>query len=184
MIGVEAGLILTQHNKRFVTEFNGFLQADTSNDLAKLGVVERHGKTTSAIPLQGLGFVEGFGLERGAIASSVGHDSHNITVLGVKDEDMAIAVNRLIELQGGFVVVADGKVLAEFSLPIAGLISELPHEQVHEGLIPLRKAAKSLGCRLPEPFLQVAFLPLPVIPHLKITDKGLFDVDQFKHVPL
>lgn len=184
VIGVEAGLILTQHNKRFVTETNGFLTADIGNDLAKLGVVERHGKTTPTVPLKGLGFVEGFGLERGAIASSVGHDSHNITVIGVNDRDMAIAVNQLIKLQGGFVVVADGKVLAEFSLPIAGLMSELPHEQVHEGLIPLRKAAKSLGCRLPEPFLQVAFLPLPVIPHLKITDKGLFDVDQFKHVPL
>lgn len=184
VIGVEAGLILTQHNKRFVTERDGLLMAEPGNDFAKLGVIERHGKTTPTIPLQGLGFVEGFGLERGAIASSVGHDSHNITVLGVNDEDMAVAVNKLIDIQGGFVVVADGKVLAEFALPIAGLISELPHEQVHEGLIPLRKAAQSLGCRLPEPFLQVAFLPLPVIPHLKITDKGLFDVDEFRHVSL
>ena len=81
-------------------------------------------------------------------------------------------------------MVADGTILAEFALPIAGLMSELPHEQVHTGLIPLRKAAKSLGCRLPEPFLQIAFLPLPVIPHLKITDRGLFDVDAFQHVDL
>ncbi|MEP0519070.1 MAG: adenine deaminase [Hyphomicrobiales bacterium] len=184
VIGVEAGLILTQHHKRFVTEQDGLLIAVPDNDLAKLGVVERHGKTKPTLPLEGLGFVEGFGLKQGAIASSVGHDSHNITVLGVSDEDMAVAVNRLIALQGGFVVVADSEVLAEFALPIAGLISELPHEQVHEGLIPLRNAAKSLGCRLAEPFLQVAFLPLPVIPHLKITDKGLFDVDQFKHVSL
>lgn len=184
VIGVEAGLILTQHNRRFVDEIDGQLMADAVNDLAKVGVVERHGKTTPNIPLSGLGFVEGFGLERGAIASTVGHDSHNITVLGVDDEDMALAANRLIEMQGGFVVVSDGKLLAEFALPIAGLMSELPHEQVHEGLIPLRKAAKSLGCRLLEPFLQVAFLPLPVIPHLKITDKGLFDMDELTHIDL
>jgi adenine deaminase len=184
VIGVEAGLILTQHLKRKVPEKDGNLEADFDADLAKLGVVERHGKTNTPVPLAGLGFVSGFGLEKGALASSVGHDSHNITVLGMNDADMAIAVNRLTELQGGFVVVADGEVLAEFALPIAGLMSELPHEQVHEGLIPLRKAAKSLGCRLSEPFLQIAFLPLPVIPHLKMTDKGLFDVDMFCHVDL
>lgn len=184
VIGVEAGLILTQHLKRQTVALNGYLVADAKSDLAKVGVVERHGKTNSAAPLSGLGFVTGFGLERGALASSVGHDSHNITVLGMNDTDMAIAVNRLIELQGGFVVVSNGEILAQFALPIAGLMSELPHEQVHEGLIPLRKAAKSLGCRLPEPFLQIAFLPLPVIPHLKITDKGLFDVEKFCHVDL
>lgn len=184
VIGVEAGLILTRHMKQQAVEVDGNLVADARSDLAKVGVVERHGKTNSSIPLAGLGFASGFGLERGALASSVGHDSHNITVLGMNDTDMAVAVNRLIELQGGFVVVADGKILAEFALPIAGLMSELPHEQVHEGLIPLRKAAKSLGCRLSEPFLQIAFLPLPVIPHLKMTDKGLFDVDRFCHVDL
>ncbi|MCR9237676.1 MAG: adenine deaminase [Alphaproteobacteria bacterium] len=184
VIGVEAGLILTQHLKRKPIEQDGNLVADSQTDLAKVGVVERHGKTNASTPLAGLGFVTGFGLEKGALASSVGHDSHNITVLGMNDSDMAVAVNRLIELQGGFVVVSNGKVLAEFALPIAGLMSELSHEQVHEGLIPLRKAAKSLGCRLPEPFLQIAFLPLPVIPHLKITDKGLFDVDRFCHVDL
>ncbi|MBL4645096.1 MAG: adenine deaminase [Hyphomicrobiales bacterium] len=184
VIGVKAGLILTQHNSRVVKLANGALLADPQNDLAKVAVVERHGKTTPAIPLKGLGFVEGFELARGALASSVGHDSHNITVIGVNDDDMAIAVNRLIDMEGGFVVVSAGKVLAEFALPIAGLISELPYEQVHEGLIPLRKAAKTLGCCLPEPFLQVAFLPLPVIPHLKITDLGLFDVDRFCHITL
>ena len=181
---IEAGLILTQHLRRTAPAADGFLTADTQSDLAKLGVIERHGKSTASLPLSGLGFVEGFGLQKGALASSVGHDSHNITVLGMNDADMAIASNRLIELQGGFVVVADGTILAEFALPIAGLMSELPHEQVHTGLIPLRKAAKSLGCRLPEPFLQIAFLPLPVIPHLKITDRGLFDVDAFQHVDL
>lgn len=184
VIGVEPGLILTRHLRRKAAEKDGFLTTDTQSDLAKLGVIERHGKSTASLPLSGLGFVEGFGLQNGALASSVGHDSHNITVLGMNDADMAVAANRLIELQGGFVVVADGCILADFALPIAGLMSELPHEQVHTGLIPLRKAAASLGCRLPEPFLQIAFLPLPVIPHLKITDMGLFDVDAFEHVDL
>ena len=92
---------------------------------------------------------------------------------------MAVAVNRLIALKGGFVVASGGKVLAELPLPLAGLMSLEPFEVVRAGLLPLRAAARDLGCRLEEPFLQVAFLPLPVIPHLKITDRGLFDVDAF-----
>ena len=123
--------------------------------------------------------MHGFGLKQGAIASSVGHDSHNITVVGANDEDMAFAVNYLGTIEGGFVVVKDGMVLAELALPVAGLMSLLPFEAVHQNLLGLRAAAKSLGVTLAEPFLQVAFLPLPVIPHLKITDKGLVDVDRF-----
>jgi adenine deaminase len=138
-------------------------------------VIERHGKNGNV----GRGFVTGFGLTRGAIASSVGHDSHNITVVGANDADMAVAVNRLIALGGGFVVAEDGQVTAELALPLAGLISLLPFETVAEKLHLLRDAARVLGCTLPEPFLQVAFLALPVIPHLKITDKGIFDVDRF-----
>jgi adenine deaminase len=126
--------------------------------------------------------VKGFGLKRGAIASSVGHDSHNICVVGVDEADMAAAVNRLIEIQGGFAVVSDGTVRAELALPIAGLMSDQPFEDVRDGLVALRAAAKGLGVVLPEPFLQVAFLPLPVIPHLKITDLGLVDVDRFELV--
>jgi adenine deaminase len=137
--------------------------------------VERHGKTGGVA----VGAVNGFGLKRGAIASSIGHDSHNITVVGADDSDIAIAVNRLGEIQGGFVVVADGKVLAELALPVAGLMSLLDFEGVRDRLIPLREAARGLGVTLAEPFLQVAFLPLPVIPHLKITDMGLVDVDRF-----
>ena len=135
----------------------------------------RHGKNDNI----GRGFVHGFGLKRGAIASSVGHDSHNITVVGVSDADMAAAVNRIIEMQGGFAVAAGGEVRAELALPVAGLMSLEPFEAVRAKLLTLRAAARDLGCTLPEPFLQVAFLPLPVIPHLKITDLGLFDVDRF-----
>ena len=126
--------------------------------------------------------MHGFGLKRGAIAASVGHDSHNITVVGVDDADMAAAVNRIIALKGGFVVAAGGEVRAELALPVAGLMSLEPFETVREKLHALRAAARALGCTLPEPFLQVAFLPLPVIPHLKITDLGLFDVDRFQLV--
>jgi adenine deaminase len=138
-------------------------------------VIERHGVNGNIAT----GFVNGFGLKSGAIGSTVGHDSHNICLVGVSDEDMAIAANRLREIRGGFVVVKDGKVLAELPLPIAGLMSDKTYEEVREALLPLRQAAKSLGTVLQEPFLQVAFLPLPVIPHLKITDMGLVDVDKF-----
>jgi adenine deaminase len=119
-------------------------------------------------------------LRQGAIASSVGHDSHNICVVGADEADMAVAVDRLIAIEGGFAVVAGGQILAELALPMAGLMSLRDFESVRSALIHLRQAAKSLGCVLPEPFLQVAFLPLPVIPHLKITDKGLVDVDRFE----
>jgi adenine deaminase len=139
-----------------------------------VAVVARHGANRNI----GRGFVRGFGLKRGAIASSVGHDSHNICVVGADDGDMAAAVNRLLEIQGGFVVASDGTVRAELPLPIAGLMSDRPFGDVRDALYPLREAARALGVTLPEPFLQVAFLPLPVIPHLKITDRGLVDVDR------
>jgi len=111
------------------------------------------------------------------------HDHHNIAVVGVNYDDMALAANRLGEIEGGFVVVEGGRVLAELSLPVAGLMSLEPFEQVHQNLIALRAAAKSLGVVLEEPFLQLAFLALPVIPHLKITDHGMVDVDRFEVIP-
>ncbi|MEX0860745.1 MAG: adenine deaminase C-terminal domain-containing protein, partial [Cucumibacter sp.] len=106
----------------------------------------------------------------------------NITVVGASDADMALAVNRIIEMKGGFAVVADGKVTAELALPLAGLMSLRPFEELAARLHELRDAAKALGCVLPEPFLLVSFLALPVIPHLKMTDFGLFDVDKFAFV--
>ena len=127
-------------------------------------------------------FVKGFGMKRGAIASSVGHDSHNLCVVGTNGADMAAAVNRLREIEGGFAVADGGKVVAELPLPVAGLMSLRSFEDVREALIPLRAAARGLGVTLAEPFLQVAFLPLPVVPHLKITDMGLVDVDRMEFV--
>jgi len=175
VLGVVPGKIITQHLTRTLPLENGVVGIDLEQDVIKVAVVERHGKNGNI----GLGHVHGFGLKQGAIASSVGHDSHNITVVGANDEDMAFAVNYLGTIEGGFVVVKDGMVLAELALPVAGLMSLLPFEAVHQNLLGLRAAAKSLGVTLAEPFLQVAFLPLPVIPHLKITDKGLVDVDRF-----
>ena len=175
VIGVVPGRIITEDLSFDLPVIDGEKLPDLDKDAVKIVVVERHDRNGNI----GRGFVHGFGLKRGAIASSVGHDSHNICVVGADDADMAVAVNRLIEIKGGFVVAEGGKVTAELALPVAGLMSDATFEEVHDALIPLRTAAKALGVVLPEPFLQVAFLPLPVIPHLKITDLGMFDVDAF-----
>jgi adenine deaminase len=180
VIGVIPGKIITERLAAVPLRRDGFLHADPSADLAKVAVIERHGRKGNI----GKGFVRGFGLARGAIASSVGHDSHNLTVVGVEDAAMATAANHVAELTGGFVVATAERVLAELALPIAGLVTDRPFEEVTGALRRLRAAARELGCTLPEPFLQVAFLPLPVIPHLKITDLGLFDVDRFELVRL
>ena len=178
VIGVRPGLILTFREEATLEVSDKGLEPDLAADVIKVAVIERHGKNGNI----GRSFVTGFGLKRGAIASSVGHDSHNITVVGASDEDMAVAVNRLIELGGGFAVAEGGRVTAELALPIAGLMSLKSFEEVAHDLHHLRDAAKALDCVLPEPFLQVAFLALPVIPHLKMTDRGLFDVDKFDFV--
>ncbi|WP_182085523.1 adenine deaminase [Aureimonas sp. ME7] len=178
VIGVKAGLLLTARRTAVLAERDGELLPSTQEDVLKLAVVERHGRNGNV----GLGFVNGFGLKRGAIASSVAHDSHNITVVGTNAEDMAAAVNGVIERSGGFVVADGGRVTAGLALPMAGLMSLEPFETVAHDLENLVRAARALGCTLPEPFLQLAFLALPVIPHLKLTDRGLFDVDRFAFV--
>jgi adenine deaminase len=177
-IGVIPGKIITERVPVTLPFAGGLRGIDLGQDLVKVAVVARHGVNDNI----GVAFVRGFGMKRGAIASSVGHDSHNITVVGADEANMAVAVNRLIEIEGGFVVAAGGRVLAELALPAAGLMSLMSFEDVRAALIPLRAAAKGLGVVLAEPFLQVAFLPLPVIPHLKITDRGLVDVDRFEFV--
>lgn len=176
VIGVVPGRIITEHLHCDLPSQNGETVVDLKQDVLKVSVVERHQGTGNV----GRGFVKGFGMTKGAIASSVGHDSHNICVVGADDQSMATAVNRVIDMQGGFVVADGEEVLAELALPLAGLMSLKSFEEVREDLEVLRDAAKSLGCTLPEPFLQVAFLPLPVIPHLKITDMGMFDVNRFE----
>lgn len=175
VIGVTPGKIITEHRRYRLPVKGNQTDVDLGNDIIKVAVIERHGKNGN----HANGFVQGFGLKKGAIASTVGHDSHNICVVGVSEDDMALAANRLSEIKGGFVVVEDGKVTGEIALPVAGLMSLEPYETVRDTLHHLRKAAYALGTTLEEPFLQVAFLPLPVIPHLKISDRGMVDVDKF-----
>jgi len=176
VIGLVADGVITEHLTIALPYENDERKPDPEIDVLKIAVLNRHGGNDNV----GRGFVKGFGFKSGAIASSVGHDSHNVIVVGAGDEDMAVAVNHLIDIEGGFVVVLDGKVIGSFALPIAGLMSDLTNEEVAHALGKLRQAAKDLGCPLPEPFLHLAFLPLCVIPHLKITDHGLVDVDRFE----
>ncbi|SNS41146.1 MULTISPECIES: adenine deaminase [unclassified Azospirillum] len=178
VIGVLPNKIITEALQASVPYRGGRRHADPENDILKIVVVERHGFTRNI----GKGFVKGFGIQSGALASSVGHDSHNICAVGSSDADMVVAINRLIEIGGGFVAVKDGAVVGELALPVAGLMSLKPFENVEHELEALRASVRALGCPLAEPFLQLAFLPLPVIPHLKITDMGLVDVDKFELV--
>jgi adenine deaminase len=154
--------------------------AVAGNGLAKIAVVERHLGTGR----MAVGLVRGFGLETGALASTFAHDAHNIVVVGMDDHDMARAIARLTEIGGGVVVVEDRGVRAELALPVAGLISEAPLAEVVEASSGCIDAAAKLGCTLPSPFQTMSFLALSVIPSLKITDRGLVDVDRFELVPL
>ncbi len=179
VIGILPGKIITEHLTYDIAPVDGDKRPDIARDLVKIAVIERHGVNGN----RATGFVKGFGLQRGAIGSTVCHDHHNIAVVGADYDDMALAVERLGQIEGGFVVVEGGRVLAELALPVAGLMSLNPFEMVHADLIALRAAARSLGVTLEEPFLQLAFLCLPVIPHLKITDHGMVDVDRFEVMP-
>ncbi len=176
VIGIIEGKILTEHLIEQVPIVDGDKRPDPARDLARIAVIERHGINGNIAT----GFVRGFGLREGAIASTVCHDHHNIVCAGADYADMALAANRLTALEGGFVVARGGEVLAELALPVAGLMSLEPFEHVRDRLIALRAAARSLGVRLQEPFLQLAFLALPVIPALKITDRGMVDVTRFE----
>lgn len=179
VIGIVEGRIITEHLHEDIAIEGGDKRPDPARDLMRIAVVERHGRNGNIAT----GFVRGFGLKAGAIASTVCHDHHNIAVVGADYADMALAANRLTEIEGGFVVARGGKVLAELALPVAGLISLDPFEIVRDRLIALRAAARSLGVTLEEPFLQLAFLALPVIPALKITDRGMVDVTRFEIIP-
>ena len=154
--------------------------ADPERDLAKVAVIERHHATGR----MGVGLVRGFGLRAGAFASTVAHDAHNLVVVGVSDEDMAACVARLQEIGGGIVVARDGGVRGELALPVAGLMSDQPVEEVVERLEALQAMLRDQGVVDAAPFMTLSFLALSVIPSLKITDRGLVDVDRFELVPL
>lgn len=174
VIGVLAGSIRTEMRILDVT--------DPNEDVARIAVLERHRRTGRI----GLGYAQGFGLDRGAIASTVAHDAHNVMVVGDRGAtgpaDMAVAVGRLAELGGGQVVVQNGVILAELPLPLAGLMSDRPLADVADGMDAVAAAAETIGVTLPSPFMALSFLGLSVIPELRITDLGLIDVTSFSEV--
>jgi adenine deaminase len=166
-IGVKHGRIITDRS----------IVGHDDEGVARLSVLERHGKGSRPAN----GYVTGFGKHfHGTIASSVGHDSHNLIAVGKNPEDMRLAFSALTQSGGGFCVVENGVVHSLLPLPFGGLMSMKPHREIETSLRDLKCASQGVGCELPEPFLQLAFLSLPVIPSLKLTDQGLVDVDQFK----
>jgi adenine deaminase len=179
-IGLVPDQVVTESVEVEPTTVGGFAVADPDHDLAKIAVIERHLGTGRI----GHGFVRGSGLQRGALGSTVAHDAHNIVVVGMDDEDMMRAVERLGELGGGIVVVDGGEVKAELPLPVAGLLADAPLAEVIEKSLACNDAARAVGWSGATPFLTLSFLGLSVIPSLKITDRGLVDVDRFQIVPL
>ncbi|MBK8129888.1 MAG: adenine deaminase [bacterium] len=168
--------IVTRRSTAQLPVVNAELQADVTQDIAKLVVIERHGRGGAI----GKGFARGFGLQSGALASTVAHDSHNLICAGMSDDDMLLAARTLAELGGGWVVVNRGQILAQLALPVAGLMSTQSAAEITPALEALHHAARELGCKLSSPFMALSFLALPVIPSLKLTDMGLVDVDAFE----
>lgn len=155
---------------------NGCIKNGVDKDILKLAVVERYGKTGDV----GVGFVKGFGLNKGALAFSTSHDHHNIVCVGTNDTDMAVGANAIHEMQGGLVVVDNGEIIAKMQLLIGGLMSEKSADEVLEEIEEMNKAAQTLGCNLPAPFMTLSFISLPTVPKLGLTDKGLIDVLEHK----
>ncbi len=174
------GQILTGVRYEHIKSDNGWVQSDIERDILKLAVVERH-KASGNI---GLGLVSGFGLDAGALASSVAHDSHNLIAIGVSDQEIWRSIEEVKEMGGGMAVIRDEKVLARVPLDVAGLMSRESLEGLTGKLDELNRAAFSVGCTIQDPFMSLSFLALPVIPKLKLTDLGLVDVEKFSLVPL
>jgi adenine deaminase len=170
--------IVTKKAIKEVVLSDGVAHPNIKEDILKIVVIERHLGTGNI----GIGFVQGFGLRGGAIGSTVAHDSHNLVIVGTNDEDMLKAAMAIRKMGGGLIVLSNGKVLASLPLPIAGLMTGTSVPEANVRLEALQKAARSLGGKLPDPFMVLSFLSLPVIPELKITDKGLVDVNKFKIV--
>ena len=179
-IRTAANTLMTEEEILPVAERQGEAVSEPDRDLLKLAVIERHRGSGR----KGLGFVRGFGLRQGALASTVAHDSHNLIVVGANDSDMVVAVNVLRELGGGLVVVEGGQIRAQLPLVVAGLMSTASLERVVNLKKEVNQAARVLGATLEQPFMALSFMALPVIPKLKLTDQGLVDVESFKHVPL
>ena len=180
VIGSIRDQIVTDHFTELATIAGGLAISNPEDDILKFAIVERHRATGNI----GKGFIKGFGLKRGAIAGTVAHDHHNLTVIGVDDNSMITAVNAIVAMGGGLVVVDGDRVLAQLPLPVAGLLSELPIEDVREIYDTLIEQAHELGNTMSDPFMAMSFMGLEVIPKLKLTDMGLVDVEQFKIIDL
>jgi adenine deaminase len=180
IVGIEPGQITTAHLREEAPLRGGFIVADPARDILKLVVIERHHASGHI----GLGLVKGFGLRKGALASSVAHDAHNLVIAGASDSDILKAARTLEEMGGGFACVVDGEVRARVPLPYGGLVSPLPVNELVQQLHKLDAAAAELGCTLDHPCMTLSFLSLSVIPSLKLTDQGLIDVETFTLLPL
>ncbi|HET8757929.1 MAG TPA: adenine deaminase C-terminal domain-containing protein, partial [Solirubrobacteraceae bacterium] len=180
VIEIIPGQLITHAREEQPTVRDGQIVADPEGDVAKIAVIERHHETGRI----GKGLVRGFGLRTGAFASTVAHDAHNIVIVGTTDPDMAACAARLQEIGGGIVVARDGAVRGELPLPVAGLLSDQPVEDVVTRLEELQDMLRDQGVRDSAPFMTLSFLALSVIPALKITDRGLVDVERFELVPL
>jgi len=175
VIGLIPKQIVTKKLRMEAKIIDGEAVADPERDILKLIVVERHNATGNI----GKAFITGFGIKKGALASTVAHDSHNLIILGTNDEDMLVAAKRIREIHGGQVIVVDGKVAAELPLPIGGLMSDLSLDEVIARLEMFDRITGELGATVPHPFMTLSFMALPVIPELKVTDRGLVDVIKF-----
>ena len=172
--------LITKSVESKIKVVDGFAESNLETDTLKICVIERHRAGGNI----GKGFVKGFNLKSGAMASTVAHDSHNMIVIGTNDKDMYTAAVELIKSQGGKIVVNNGEILAHLPLPVAGLISDADFDTVIKKSMQLNSAAKSIGCEIDDPFMAMGFLSLPVIPELKITDKGVFDTVNFEFVDI
>lgn len=180
VINIIEAKVGTNHLKCTVPVINGLIESDLNQDIIKAVVVERHNATGSI----GKGLVKGFNLKDGAVASTVAHDCHNLLIVGTNNEDMALAGNTLAEIGGGMVAVKNNKIIALLPLPIAGLMSDKPIEEVAKNVKKLDEAWKTLGCNLVSPFMTMALLALAVLPELRLTNRGLVDTVNFKFIDL
>jgi adenine deaminase len=180
VIGIVPDQVITETLITDPKVVDGLAVANTDRDILKIAVFERHHASGNV----GVGFVKGMGLKRGAIATSVAHDSHNIIVAGASDSDMLLALKEIERMQGGAAVAAGGSIVASLPLPVAGLMSDQPAEVVAASDSMMLAAAREIGCSLRDPLITLSFMALPVIPSLKLTDNGLVDVERFEIVPL
>ena len=180
VIGSLPDQLITEHRLLAPTVAAGEAVADPARDLLKMAVIDRH----TASGGQGLGFIQGIGLQRGAMAGTVAHDHHNLVLIGANDDDMRAAAQAVIEMGGGLALVEQGRLIAALPLPVAGLMSDRPIHEVRQGYDTLLAGARALGSPLHDPYMAMSFMALEVIPTLKLTDKGLVDVEQFKLVDL